>query len=110
MTFRRHRVVLLVALFGLLSPSLAAGAGAIASGMATPAAVAAVDDTPQVPFFHPCKQQGGKRVLPCNPDPGVLTRPGAVLSWVPAERPAHLADPMLRLPVPAADPPPPRRA
>lgn len=108
MTFRRHILVLFVALLGLLSPSLAAGASAVATS-AAPAVTAVADDAPQVPMYHPCKKQGGKRVLPCHPDLGVLIRESASLEWVPAQRLAMRADPVLRMPVPAADPPPPRR-
>ena len=110
MTLRRHILVLLAALFGLLAPTFTAGANALAAGMA-PAAVTALDDGngPTVPHYKPCEKQGGKRVLPCHPDLGVLTAVEITPAFGPRTSLLATADLPYRRLVPAADPPPPRR-
>lgn len=110
MTIRRHLLFVFVALFGLLSPSFAAGFGALAASTATPAITMADDAAPTVPHYKPCEKQGGKRVAPCHPDLGILTVVSETAGWAPAGRRLPLAEPMRRLPVPTTDPPPPRRS
>ena len=109
MTHRRHLLILFVALFGLLSPSFAAGVGAVAASAAVPAITMADDAGPAVPQYKPCEKQGGKRVLPCHPDLGILAVAPEASAWAPAGRRFPAAEPLRRLLVPAADPPPPRR-
>ena len=56
-----------------------------------------------------CKSLGGKRIMPCHPDLGVLTRPGplAIPQAAPSLAMSRLvAPPFIR--VPEAELPPPR--
>lgn len=108
MSYRHSMLALLFALVALLAPSLAAGYGALAAAPAP--AVCAVDDGVEVPVFKPCEKQGGKRLLPCHPDLGVLAAMPAAPIWRPASVLQPTAGPMRRLLAPSADPPPPRRA
>ncbi len=108
MTLRRHILVLLVALFGLLAPSFAAGFSAVTAST-TSVVVAACDDGVELPEYKPCREQGGKRVLPCHPDLGILVAGAEAPAWGRSGRRGLTADPLRRTLVPAADPPPPRR-
>ncbi len=108
MTLRRHILVLLVALFGLLAPSFAAGFSAVTAST-TSVVVAACDDGVELPEYKPCREQGGKRVLPCHPDLGILVAGAEAPAWGRSARRGLTADPLRRTLVPAADPPPPRR-
>lgn len=107
MTQFRSALALLVAVLALLAPSLATGFTAAAATEVTVAA--AMDDGIELPDYRPCEQQGGKRVLPCHPDLGLLVPPMTAPGWTLAAVPAIAADRMHPLPLRAADPPPPRR-
>lgn len=100
--------VLLLALVALSAPSAALG-----MGVTRPVLVqASVQETVSAPIkVMGCKSLGGKRVMPCHPDLGVLTRTGplAIRQAAPS-----LAMPRLVAPsfvrVPEAELPPPRAA
>jgi hypothetical protein len=100
--------LVLLSLVALITPSLAAISlgPMVISGADT---VVVTLDTGAAPAFKPCQLQGGKRVLPCNPDRAVLS--GVVLA--PPATPALPRTPLeqQRPPslAPAVDPPPPRR-
>jgi len=108
MSYIRSIPALLIALIGLVAPSVAAGYGALTADSAP--AVLAVADGAGVPHYTPCEKQEGKLLLPCHPDPGILAAAVAERVWTPAKvlRPAAAA--ARRTPAPSADPPPPRRA
>ena len=100
---------LLLALVALGVPSLSLGLGI---GVAAPVVASAdtVADAPELARPGHCKSLGGKRVLPCHPDLGVMA--GEVSAIAPSSRQASGHDPMLALPAmaPEAELPPPRRA
>ena len=100
---------LLLALVALGVPSLSLGMGV---GVAAPVVVSAdtVADAPELARPGHCKSLGGKRVLPCHPDLGVMA--GQVSAIAPSGRQASGHDPVLALSTtaPEAELPPPRLA
>ena len=100
---------LLLALVALGVPSLSLGMGV---GVAAPVVVSAdtVAGAPELVQPGHCKSLGGKRVLPCHPDLGVMA--GQVAAIAPSSRQASGYDPMPALSpvVPEAELPPPRLA
>ena len=100
---------LLLALAALGVPSLSLGLGI---GVAAPVVVSAdtVADAPELARPGHCKSLGGKRVLPCHPDLGVMV--GEVSAIAPSSRQASGHDPVLALSTmgPEAELPPPRLA
>lgn len=99
-------VALCFALLALCSPSLAVGVKA--ATMHDVVVVAAAGEIAPVTVQSPCQAQGGKRVLPCQSDLGVL--PGVIAKATPAAVALHLPrnDLMPASIVPDADLPPPR--
>lgn len=74
MMFRSSSIiVMLIALFALSSPSVAAGYDALAVSVGADFAIA--DDCSELHQYVPLKKQGGKRAVPCHPDLGVLVQP-----------------------------------
>lgn len=67
-----HIVCLLFSVLALLTPSFAA----LASDFVTPPTAEQVwtanMTSVEIPAFKPCQKQGGKRVLPCHLDNGLL--------------------------------------
>lgn len=100
---------LFLALVALGVPSLSLGMGI---GVAAPVVVSAdtVADAPELARPGHCKSLGGKRVLPCHPDLGVMA--GQVAAIAPSSRHAPGHDPVPELPAvaPEAELPPPRLA
>ena len=100
---------LLLALVALGVPSLSLGMGL---GVAAPVLVSAdtVADAPELVRPGHCKSLGGKRVLPCHPDLGVMA--GQVAAIAPSSRQASGHGPVLALSAmaPEAELPPPRLA
>ncbi|MDP2780181.1 hypothetical protein [Devosia sp.] len=99
--------VLILALAGLSAPSLSLAAG-VSSAMwsAGHSQVSATTPTKVVT----CKSLGGKRVLPCHPDQGVMTSAtvaGGVTSHADLRRLVALAAAAIE---PEAELPPPRGA
>lgn len=105
MTQSRSILVLLLAVLALLAPSVVVGFTAATAGEI----VVAADDGPELPLYRPCEKQGGKRVLPCHSDLGLLVPAIAAPVWTVAALPAIATDRMHPLPLRSADPPPPRR-
>lgn len=99
--------VLILALVGLSAPSLSVAAGV--SGPVWSIEQTSVSAPTPTKLVH-CKSLGGKRVLPCHPDQGVIT------STLPATGPTTspaLQQTVLLPPAtigPEAELPPPRRA
>jgi hypothetical protein len=99
--------LLLLSLLALVTPSLAAIS--LGPTLVAGAAMAVGDEGVTAPALKPCQLQGGKRVLPCNPDRAVLSQTAlapqptasAPLPLPEEQRPRSLA--------PSVDPPPPRR-
>ena len=100
---------LLLALVALGVPSLSLGLGI---GVAAPVVVSAdtVADAPEMALPGHCKSLGGKRILPCHPDLGVMA--GQVSAIAPSSRQTSGPDPVLALSTmaPEAELPPPRSA
>lgn len=105
MTRYRPFLLMLLALMALLAPSTGAVLHAAASGVVVTAADAGAD----APAYTPCETRGGKRIMSCSADLGVLV--SATNAPVPktSEVRALMANPMHRILTPAAEPPPPRR-
>ena len=101
--------ILLLALAALGAPSLSLGMGI---GVAAPVVASAdtVMDAPELVRPGHCKSLGGKRVLPCHPDLGVMA--GQVSAIAPSSRQTSGPDPVLALSTmaPEAELPPPRLA
>lgn len=76
-------VVLIVALVGLCTPSLSQGMGV--SGAVWSSNVSQASALTTTRAFS-CKSLGGKRVLPCHPDQGVMT--GMAAANVPSDKAA----------------------
>ena len=100
---------LLLALVALGVPSLSLGLGI---GVAAPVVASAdtVADAPELARPGHCKSLGGKRVLPCHPDLGVMA--GQIAAIAPASPPSswQAAVPALPAVAPEAELPPPRLA
>lgn len=100
---------LLLALVALGVPSLSLGMGV---GVAAPVVVSAdtVAGAPELVRPGHCKSLGGKRVLPCHPDLGVMA--GQVAAIAPFSRQVSRHKPVLALSTmaPEAELPPPRLA
>ena len=97
---------MLLALLALLAPSTGAALhAAAASGVVATAADAGTD----VPAYGPCETRGGKRITSCSPDLGVLVSATTAPAPKMSEMRAVTANPMRRMLIPAAEPPPPRR-
>jgi len=105
MTHLRTLLLTLLAVLALAGPSLAVGVTAAAADQLTMAAVEDAD----APAFRPCERQGGKRVLPCHPDLGLLVRTATQRPWTTAPVPRPVGDLSLPERAPKTDPPPPRR-
>ena len=105
MTHLRSVLLVILAVLALTGPSLAVG---VTVASANPVSMAAADDA-DGPGYRPCEMQGGKRVLPCHPDLGLLVRVSAQRPWTTASVPRPVPDLMLPERAPKTDPPPPRR-
>lgn len=105
MTQVRSVLLMILAVLALTSPSLAVGVTAAAANQVSMAAADDVDG----PGYRPCELQGGKRVLPCHPDLGLLVRTATQRFWTSASVPRPVPDLMLPNRAPKTDPPPPRR-
>jgi hypothetical protein len=100
--------VMIFALAALLSPSLSVGLRLAAPDAPVVATSTAPADL-RVELQRPCPQQGGTRVLPCQPDLGFLAAPPRAAGG--DGRPAYeLADELLRPSAESAAPLPPPRA
>lgn len=100
---------MLLALVALGVPSLSLGMGI---GVAAPVVASAdtVAGAPELARPGHCKSLGGKRVLPCHPDLGVMA--GQLSAIAPSGRRVSAHDPVLALSAmaPEAELPPPRLA
>jgi hypothetical protein len=100
---------MLLALVALGVPSLSLGMGI---GVAAPVVVSAdtVADAPDLVRSGHCKSLGGKRVLPCHPDLGVMAGQVAAIAPASSSSPWRAALPVLPAVAPEAELPPPRLA
>ncbi|HEV7275783.1 MAG TPA: hypothetical protein VGN80_05820 [Devosiaceae bacterium] len=101
----RSVLLMILAVLALASPSLAVG---VTAASASEVSVVAAEDRGAA-GYRPCEMQGGKRVLPCQPDLGLLVRATAERPWTTAAAPRPVPDLMLPDRAPQTDPPPPRR-
>ena len=97
-----------VAVLALSSPSLAVGFVTFTSSTGTVVNVVDGDVASGQPTYRPCEKQGGKRVLPCQPEPVLRGACAEVRSWSVAAVPSFGSDRQTPVRSPATDPPPPR--
>ncbi|KRA44891.1 hypothetical protein [Devosia sp. Root635] len=100
---------LLLALVALGAPNLSRGVGiGVGTLVAVAGGVDMVTDAPAMARPGHCKSLGGKRVLPCHPDLGVMA--AQISAIAPASRSSSWFDAVPALPsvAPEAELPPPR--
>jgi hypothetical protein len=86
-------IVLILALVGLSAPSVSLGMGISGPEWSSVAS----DASGAIPIkLVGCKSLGGKRLLPCHPDQGVI------IGLVVAIAPSSAASPLRRVPLPGA--------
>lgn len=102
----RSILMTLIAVLALCSPSFAAAIRWSAAGPVAVAGLSVSAATPHIQLKTPC--QGGKRVMPCQLDFGMATRPEALAAPVAARFRLLRDEPMQREHLPDSMPRPPR--